>query len=32
MLEQTMIIASFQGKLVSKELLAIEVMSELKVH
>jgi hypothetical protein len=32
MLEQTMIIASFQGKLVSKELLAIKVMSELKVH
>jgi hypothetical protein len=32
MLEQTTIIDSFQGKLVSKELLAIEVMSELKVH
>jgi hypothetical protein len=32
MLEQTTIIASFQGKLVSKELIAVEVMSELKVH
>jgi hypothetical protein len=32
MLEQTTIIANFQGKLISKELLAIEVMSELQVH